>query len=789
MFQFLSSATHPATHIGSRTRLHLEPLEDRILLNNRFVVPVSLPVDNVTNFATLQDALTTNSAGLSSGDTIQIASGSTPGDITGAALSGLPAGLGRVTIQGDPAAPLFNIPQFTLDSPAILSAMDLTFQNVNIGLIGSGSFVFNNDSAIANSFIVNLSSTATNLITFAGTGDFLSNTKVLNQSPISGSELLVAPTAPSSNIISTNIFKATASCKLLVDYHPATYPTIVTDVIGSNEFVGDAGTNLYGLLSAVFADGLKVRDNNFSDPDPNVIAVSFQFVQNAQIVHNSVSLSGLGARGIEFFGSSASTSALIWNNTIANSPGPGLEIDVGTAPTATLNLQVQQNYFNSSQIGVLIDGATGFPGPVGGIDLGGGNQGSLGENSFDTFTTNATASSGAIVVTGVAASQGIIKAHKNSFSASINPRNVVSDPNFNLDLGLMPIKQLRGRVASSGQWWTGTSTGTSFTNQLWATWSPAVTWVDVQSGDFNGDGQSDIVGRVLETGQWWVGLSTGSSYETSLWTTWNPAVTWVDVQVGDFNGDGKQDLVGRVSQTGQIWVATSTGSSFTNSLWATWNPAATWVDTRVGDFSGDGKADFASRDLVSGTWWTAVSTGSSFNTSLWTFWSPSVTWVDVRVGDFTGDGKTDVAGRVLQSGQIWVGQSTGSSFMNALWTTWSPSVTWVDVLEGDFNGDGKDDLVGRVLQSGQWWMANSTGSSFANSLWATWNPAAMWVDVQVGDLNADGRADITGRDLRSGAWWTGLSNGSTGFTTTLWTIWNPAVDWVDVQNNPAQPNP
>ena len=254
MFQLRSSAIHSAKRPGSSTRLQLEPLEDRTLLNNRFVVPASLPVDNVTNFATLQDAFTTNTAGLGSGDTIQIDAGSTPGNITGSALGGVPAGLGFLTIQGDPATFLSNIPQFTLDSPATLSAMDIAFQNVNIGLIGSGSFVFNNDSAISSSFIVNLSSTATNLITFAGIGDELTYTKIDNEAPITGSELLVAPTASSGNVIGGNIFKATASSKLLVDYHPAHNPTVVTDVIRRNEFDGNAGTNLYGLLSAVFAD-------------------------------------------------------------------------------------------------------------------------------------------------------------------------------------------------------------------------------------------------------------------------------------------------------------------------------------------------------------------------------------------------------------------------------------------------------------------------------------------------------------------------------------------------------
>src|SRR5262249_26240540 len=89
-----------------------------------------------------------------------------------------------------------------------------------------------------------------------------------------------------------------------------------------------------------------------------------------------------------------------------------------------------------------------------------------------------------------------------------------------------------------GRWWVSLSTGSNFSApQLWDTWSTGVTWLDVHAGDFNGDGKTDIVGRYAEGGQWWVALSTGSGFNDHLWDTWsaNPAVTWADVNVGDFN--------------------------------------------------------------------------------------------------------------------------------------------------------------------------------------------------------------------------------------------------------------
>src|SRR4029077_10278252 len=85
---------------------------------------------------------------------------------------------------------------------------------------------------------------------------------------------------------------------------------------------------------------------------------------------------------------------------------------------------------------------------------------------------------------------------------------------------------IAGRALESGQWWAGISTGSSFTSAAWATWSTQDGWVDVVSGDFNGDGRADIAGRDPQTGVWWVGLSTGSSFATTPWATWSTSVTW-----------------------------------------------------------------------------------------------------------------------------------------------------------------------------------------------------------------------------------------------------------------------
>jgi hypothetical protein len=63
---------------------------------------------------------------------------------------------------------------------------------------------------------------------------------------------------------------------------------------------------------------------------------------------------------------------------------------------------------------------------------------------------------------------------------------------------------------------------------------------------------------------------------------WSPTVNWQDVQIGDFDGDGLSDIAGR-SDSGKWVVAISQGDGFINSIWATWNPNAQWE--KVGKLS------------------------------------------------------------------------------------------------------------------------------------------------------------------------------------------------------------
>jgi hypothetical protein len=448
----------------------------------------------------------------------------------------------------------------------------------------------------------------------------------------------------------------------------------------------------------------------------------------------------------------------------------------GDNPNGTLH---KMNIYTAQ---IIISPGAGSSGGQG-IVLGGSSGSGTSGGSSGTSSGGSTGSSGGPIniVLGSTRNSGA-NSFTNSFigSASGSLRSSALTGDF-AGTGSTEIATFN---PSTGQWQVTMPNGGTST---WATWNPAAHWSNLMSGDFNGDGHTDIIGQ--EAGQWWVGTSTGSGFTTSLWSSWNGAINWVDAHVGNFAGSSMSDIVARPAGTGDWFVGTSTGSNFNTALWAQWSSAVTWVNVQVADFNGDGLPDISARVLQNGQWWTAVSTGSNFSTSLWGAWSSLVNWVDVKVGDFNGDGKMDIVGRVQSSGQWWVGTSDGGQFINGLFGTWNPSANWVDVQVGDFNGALNAatglpiaDITGRIAQSGQWWTGLSTGASFSTSLWDTWNPAVTWMDVQVGNFNGDA---VIGLALQGGQWWMatpsqnstatgsgtgtagqGMSLGGTGTTTT-----------------------
>lgn len=115
---------------------------------------------------------------------------------------------------------------------------------------------------------------------------------------------------------------------------------------------------------------------------------------------------------------------------------------------------------------------------------------------------------------------------------------------------------------------------------------------ELATGDFNGDGNSDIA-AVPTSGNLAIypGNGVGSfDAPTPAGTDWNTVANLVG---GDFNGDGKADLAAVEKTTGNLFIYTGNGNgTFGTRIFSGtgWNSLD---QLTAGDFNGDGKSDIA----------------------------------------------------------------------------------------------------------------------------------------------------------------------------------------------------
>ncbi len=190
-------------------------------------------------------------------------------------------------------------------------------------------------------------------------------------------------------------------------------------------------------------------------------------------------------------------------------------------------------------------------------------------------------------------------------------------------------------LATSGRWWNYLSTGNSFVVRAWETWNLNTGVDNILVGDFNNDGREDIAG-LFGTGNardWVVSLSEGNRFSFNIWETWSNFNSLKHVVSGDFNGDGATDIAGLINNN--TWrVALAGQDQFTTSDWGQWNLASSGLSqVQVGDSNGDGLADLFSR-AADGWWYTANSNGSSFTTERIVKWKVSSNWQNVTVNNF-----------------------------------------------------------------------------------------------------------------------------------------------------------
>src|SRR5262245_53020445 len=167
----------------------------------------------------------------------------------------------------------------------------------------------------------------------------------------------------------------------------------------------------------------------------------------------------------------------------------------------------------------------------------------------------------------------------------------------------------------------------------------AAPWTFLASGDFNGDGITDLLWQDPTTGgtiEWLMSANGGVARIPST----PSALGWNLIATGDFNGDHITDLMWQNAATGVTseWLMSSGGGMGSNPA----TPSAQgWNLIASGDFNGDGITDLMWQNAPTGVtseWLMAAGGGMGSNPA-----TPGAQgWYLLATGDFNGDGIADL---------------------------------------------------------------------------------------------------------------------------------------------------
>ncbi len=141
--------------------------------------------------------------------------------------------------------------------------------------------------------------------------------------------------------------------------------------------------------------------------------------------------------------------------------------------------------------------------------------------------------------------------------------------------------------------WLGEDDGGFAANFANSAANVATSWQVVGTGDFDGDGNDDILWRHdsgLITN--WLGEDDGGFADNFANAAANVATSWHVVGTGDFNGDGEDDILWR-HDSGLItnWLGEDDGGFAANNAHALNQVSLDWSVAGIGDYNGDGHDD------------------------------------------------------------------------------------------------------------------------------------------------------------------------------------------------------
>jgi Domain of unknown function (DUF4347)/Putative Ig domain/FG-GAP-like repeat/Domain of unknown function (DUF4114) len=301
------------------------------------------------------------------------------------------------------------------------------------------------------------------------------------------------------------------------------------------------------------------------------------------------------------------------------------------------------------------------------------------------------------------------------------------------------------------------------------------------TGDFNGDGKTDLVTDNSNGGNVSLLLGNGDgSFGTAANFTIRGNKYVTAITTGDFNGDGKTDLVTGNGYGDNVSVFLGNGSRGLG-IATDFAAGSSVISVATGDFNGDGKSDLITTNLLSRNASVLLGNGDG------SFGSPTNIAVgsnptNIFLGDFNGDSKTDLVANnsIDRSLSVLLGNGDGS-FGNA--TNIAVGFETSDISLEDFNGDGNTDLVtyssGAMNNRVSVLLGNGNGSFRTSTNFSV--PSVNGDSFVAGEFNSDDRIDLA-------LFNNNINDGAPGFSLLLNEFASAALAIVDTppqRNNRA----
>ena len=260
-------------------------------------------------------------------------------------------------------------------------------------------------------------------------------------------------------------------------------------------------------------------------------------------------------------------------------------------------------------------------------------------------------------------------------------------------------------------------------------------WGTIATGDFNGDGTTDVMWAGGPTiGTWFLGDNPVSGALITGTLTMPEMPGWHTAATGDFNGDGADDVMWQ-SDSGVVGVwfmrdGIRIGTAAIQDM-PGWNVIAS------GDFNGDNIDDVIWHNAGVLGGWMLDGNGQIGGTLQLPFFPD---WTAIATGDYNGDGNTDI---LWQADNGLVAEWLMGDGTRQATAVIRDMPGWSALASVDFNGDGTDDVLWRTesgatavwfMQDGQIAQTRGLESTLGKTL------------VAEGDFNGDGIGDLMWRD-------------------------------------------